>query len=294
MTNDVHQLARHLGPASVVAGLWLLPALALGQQPMGQGEAAINVRSDVTMAIRGTRGTPKARLQALGEVVMGKMDDVRSCYRELVSKRPTTVGAFAVTVALDDGPQAKMSVEEQDGSDPQLKRCVMKRLATARFRRVPRPATAVVTLTFENSRAEGQAAFEQARATLADVQVSDGPEGGREASWTTADGRVRFVARAGTGKRRDEAVTAVIRAVREGFAGFLDCRRRASKRGMSPAGSIAATIRLRHGDRGDTKLGEITVAHQRVPNCVSRAFKKLRYPDAPAGARVDLTVIFAE
>ena len=163
-----------------------------------------------------------------------------------------------------------------------------------RFSDVPRPAAAVVTLTFDNTRADSQAELEQAQAERDRVDVSDAPQGGKRASWTTADGRVSFVATARGGKDPAAAVAAVIRGLRTHFPPFLDCRRRASKRGLSPKGDIHAALRLQRGGKAKTRVGEITVAHKRVPPCVKRAFGKVRYPQAPPGSRVDLKVSFAE
>lgn len=278
------------------AWLWLLSAVAtpLQAQDASQGEIGLEVRSDVSMGIQGTRGTPKARLEALGKRVMTSMGDVRRCYRELVAKRPTTVGAFAITVIVDEGANAQMKVEEKGGSDRDLKRCVMKVVGKLEFRDVPKPAAAVVTLRFANSRSESQEKANKARAAKDVVDVKDGADGSKEASWTTADGRVSFAASASKGADPAAAVTAVIRGLREGFPPFLDCRRRATKRGFSPKGEIHAVVRLSRRGKAQTKLGEVTVAHKRVPTCVSRAFRRVSYPEAPPGSRVNLTVSFAE
>lgn len=261
-----------------------------GGQPM-----SINVRSDVSMGIKGTRGTSRARLEALSKVLMGSMGDIRTCYRKLVAKRPTTVGAFAITVVVDRGAAAQLKVEEKGGSDRQLKRCVMKVMGKLRYRGVPKPAAAVVTVRFQNSRSETQAKFEKARAAKDVVDVEDGPGGAKVASWTTSDGKVAFRASASKGKDPAAAVAAVIRGMRNGFAGFLDCRRRSAKRGLSPKGDIEAVIRLARNGKAKAKVGNVTIAHKRAPVCAKRALKRVKYPeDGPVGGRVELTVTFAD
>ena len=92
--------------AAVLAVAALTTTAAAGAQdaasgPMGQGEANINVRSDVRLAIKGTRATISERIDQLTEVVTDLMPDMRKCYRELVAKRPTTVGALAIRIKLD-------------------------------------------------------------------------------------------------------------------------------------------------------------------------------------------------
>jgi len=68
---------------------------------MGQGEAAIGVRSDVTIAIEGARSTPAIRLQQITDAAIDRVSELRSCYRDVASKRPTAAGALAVRVTLE-------------------------------------------------------------------------------------------------------------------------------------------------------------------------------------------------
>ena len=259
---------------------------------MGQGEASINVRSDVKLAIKGTRSTTTARLQQLTDVVSDQMPALRKCYRELIAKRPTTVGGIAIRMILEQGNEpVQIEIKETGGSEPDLTACVRRVIARAPFKKVERPAAAIATLEFENTRAKGQAEMEQRRETTERVDVRERQGGGYEASWTSNDGKVSFgVGSAGS----SQAVEAVLGKLRDSFAGFADCRRRSQKGGLSPAGDLSVTVQLQGGGKARAKIESSTVAHQRAVPCTERVFKRLKFAGAPAGERVDVRVTFGE
>jgi hypothetical protein len=259
--------------------------------PMGQGEANINVRSDVRLAIKGTRATLSERIDQLTEVVTDLMPDLRKCYRELVAKRPTTVGALAVRITLDPPASAPPGLEtkESGGSDPELTGCIERVIKRASFKKVDRPAAAIATLEFANTRAKGEAEMQERKEVQDRVDVRDREGGGYEASWTTNDGKVGFTVGS---QRSREAVEAVIRTLRTGFAGFADCRRRSEKGGLSPAGVLDVQVQLQHGGKSNAKIQSSTVAHERAVPCVERVFGRLKFADAPAAQQVDIKVTF--
>ncbi len=262
----------------------------LEESGMGQGEASINVRSDVKMAIKGTGGTSTANLEQLTDAIADQMPNLRACYREVIAKRPTTVGALAVRITLDapKGP-VKLELKEVDGPEPELGACVRKVLEKAPLSKLPRPAAAIATLELSNSRAKGEAAMQEHQATAGKVDAIAQPDGSYSAQWITTDREVSF----GIRSKNKEAAEAVARGLRDRFAGFLDCRRRARKGDLSPGGSVEATLRLARGGEASAKAGASTVAHERAPICVENALGRLKFEGAPAGQRVDVTVTFA-
>jgi hypothetical protein len=280
-----------------VAAVILLcaPSLA-GAEPdvaesgMGQGQASINVRSDVKMEIKGTAGTSTANLEQLTEAVVDQMPNLRACYREVIATRPTTVGGLAVRVTLAAGKApAKLEFKEIDGPEPELTTCVRKVLEKAPLSKLPRPAAAIATLALSNSRAKGQEVMQERRAIAEKIDPVAQGDGTFAASWITTDRDVSFSVRS----KSKEAVEAVTGGLRDRFAGFLDCRRRARKGDLSPGGDIEASLRLARGGEASAKVGKSTVAHERAPICVERTLGKLTFEGAPAGQRVDVTVTFA-
>jgi hypothetical protein len=261
---------------------------------MAQGEAVINVRSDVKMAIKGTRATTTDRIDKLGKTVTDSMPDIRACYRELAAKRPTTVGSLRVEITLEQGTKdVSVQVTEQAGSDRELTGCVKKVLGKLPLQRLERPSAAIVTLEFSNSRAAGQGLVNEAAAKEAQTPVSTAADGRLHSQVVTGDGKVGFDV-SGDSKLGEEGVRAVLLALKSQFAGFLDCRRRSNKNGLSPAGEVEADLTLQRGGKANVKIGRCTVAHERAPICVERALEKVNYESAPPGKRAKVRVTFAE
>ncbi len=260
--------------------------------PMGQGEASINVRSDVKLEIKGIRATITERLEQLTEVVTGQMTPIRKCYRDLIAKRPTTVGSLAIRITLEQGNEPPLfELKENGGTEPELTACVKRLLERASFKKVGRPAAAIATLDFANTRARGEAEMQQRIEAQDRVELRDRAGGGVEADWAASDGKVAFTVGSAGGSR--EAVEAVMRTLRASFAGFADCRRRSEKGGLSPAGVLEVDLQLQRGGKSSAKVKSSTVAHERAVPCTERAFGKLRFGgDAPAGQRVDVKVTF--
>jgi hypothetical protein len=283
---------------AVTLGAWCAGPVAaqggVGASGMSQGEAVINVRSDVKMAIKGTRATTTERIEALGKTVTDSMPDVRACYRELAAKRPTTVGSLRIEITLEQGTKdVSVQVTEQDGSDRDLTSCVKKVLSKLPLQRLERPSAAIVTLEFSNSRAAGQGKMDDATAREAQVQVATAADGRLSAGVVTGDGKVRFDV-SGDGKLGEDGVRAVLLALKSQFAGFLDCRRRSNKNGLSPAGEVEADLALQRGGKASVKIGRCTVAHERAPICTEKALEKVNYESAPPGKRAKVLVTFIE
>lgn len=267
---------------------------AQDDQPMGQGEAAIKVRSDVKVAIRGTGGTPKVHLEKLGAAIAKAVPKVRKCYGRLVRKRATVTGRLEVTVTLPEGrKRVELALESEEELDKALQRCVMRELRQASFKDVPRPAAAVLTLGLDNTQAAGQSSLEEHAAVSNAVDVTTSPEGVSEASWRSQDGALSFHVRA-KGPRGADAARSAIQGLRRGYAGFLDCRRRSEKGGLSPAGETQVKLVLKGRKKPKITVQTCGIRHERAPICMARAFRRSSFPDAPSGVPVDVTVTFAE
>jgi hypothetical protein len=274
----------------VTACVWLLGGSQAFAQAdaMGQGEAAINVRSDVKLGVKGTGGTPSDRLNKLGQAVGDQMGEIRGCYRKLVATAPELAGALQLKLTLPQG-QAKATVEvtKTEGGADELVKCVSKVLRDAQYKDVGRPAAAFLSLEFDNSRAKGQAAMNAKAAELAKVSVQNKGDGGKEGSWSTEGSEVRFTVSVDAGVP-DAALELIMRGFKSSYAGFLDCRRKCEKGGVSPEGDIEAQLDLDKHGKAKVKLGAISVTHERAPTCGAKAFGRTKFdkPDAPIRARV--------
>ncbi|HKU41318.1 MAG TPA: hypothetical protein VJR89_24310 [Polyangiales bacterium] len=257
---------------------------------MGQGEAAINVRSDVRLGVKGTGGTPSERLAKLGQAVGDQMGEIRGCYRKLVATAPELAGALQLKLTLPEAAKAKATVEvtKSEGGADELVKCVSKVLRDAPYKDVGRPAAAFLSLEFDNSRAKGQAAMNAKSAELAKTAVQSKGDGTKEGSWTTEGAEVRFTVAVDSGAP-DAALELIMRGFKASYAAFLDCRRKCEKGGVSPEGDIEANLDLdKRGGKAKIKLGTITVTHERAPTCGTKAFNRTKFdkPEAPIHARV--------
>jgi hypothetical protein len=264
-----------------------------GSGSMGQGEANISVRSDVTLSVKGTGGTSSERLSKLGQSVSDQMVEIRSCYRTLVKDAPEVMGKVRFKLRLDKenekDKKPELEVLDQSGGAEPLVQCVTKVLTTAKYVGVGRPASAFLSMTFDNSRARGQAEMTQRAAKLAHVDVRDTLSGQREANWATEGDEVKFRIRADPAEPQD-SVGVVMNWIRKNYAAFLDCRRRSEQGGISPEGDIEMQVSVDARGQGKVKYGTVTVTHARARTCTEPLFKKLPFdkPSAPLNARLDV------
>jgi hypothetical protein len=258
---------------------------------MGQGEAAIGVRSDVTIQIEGARSTPANRLQQMTDAATDRVSEIRICYRELASKRPTAAGGVAVRVTLEaDKKPPRFEIKEQPGTDPEVTRCVTRELEKATWRKVERPASAVITLEFQNSRAKGEQEMAELRQAAEQVEIHAREGGGYEAGWSTHDGSVSFLVSNPTNR---DGIEPVLRKLRDAFAGFADCRRRSEQGGRSPAGNVEAELRLLGpGEKSHAKVISSSVAHPRVIPCIEHLLAGLGVDGASSAKPLAIRVTF--
>lgn len=261
--------------------------------PMGQGEAAINVRSDVKLGIKGTGGTPSERLAKLGQAVGDRMPEIRGCYRKLTANAPEIAGGLQLKLTLEPTGKPKVEVTNTEGGADELVKCVSKVLRDAPYKDVGRPAAAFLKLEFDNSRAKGQVEMNAKQAAISQVAVQDRGDGAKQASWSTQDSEVRFTVTADPGAPAG-TVELIMRGFHSGYAGFLDCRRKCEKGGVSPEGDIEAQLDLDRNGKPRVKLGTITVAHARAPVCSAKAFSHTKFEKPPKPLRAQIVVHFAK
>jgi hypothetical protein len=259
---------------------------------MEQGEASINVRSDVKLGIKGTAGTTSDRLAKLGVAVGDLMGDLRTCYRKQVATSPEVIGALRVTLSLRENQKPEAVVEEKGGASTSLGKCVAGVLGKASYSGVGRPAAAVLSLDFDNTRARGQTMMNQRVAQTSAVQVQAAADGGQSASWSTDGSEVTFTVRAAAGTPH-EALELLVRGFHSGYAGFLDCRRHCEKGGVSPEGDIEAALQLDRQGKATVTVGKVSVSAKRAPQCAKQSFKHVSFEKPAASVRADVTVHFA-
>jgi hypothetical protein len=255
---------------------------------MGQGHASVSTRSDVSVSLESVPGTSGARIAVLGRSVTQNIAEVRRCYAESVSQRPGVHGRLRLRLDMGPSGPGTTSVVEDAVADAPLLTCVRGVLAGLALDASLRPASAIVVLDFDNSAAQGAAAVAERQAEADAVAVSR--ESGRpEAS---GDGNmVHFVVR-GAPETTDEVVADALRVVRSQVPGLLDCRRRASRRGRSPEGTLTLSLALRPGAAPAATAGASTVADPLAPRCVATSLGQAHRRPVTGPATVELEVRF--
>lgn len=274
---------------------WLCATSAGAQTSgdMGQGEASIAVRSDVKLSVKGTGGTPSERLSKLGQAATDQLGEIRGCYRKLVDKSPEITGGLKLKVVLEQGKNPAVEMLNQTGSADPLVVCVTQVLERAKYAEVGRPAAAIVTLEFDNSRARGQSVMVERAAQIARTPVSTNAAGQHEVTWSTSGQEVRFSAAADSSVP-DEQLQLVMQGFMRDYAAFLDCRRKCEQGGVSPEGDIDAHLTVDAKGQAKVALGTITVKHKRASGCVDRAFKRVTFAKpAAAPLQTEVRVHFA-
>jgi hypothetical protein len=261
--------------------------------PMGQGQAAINVRSDVKLDVKGTGGTPGERLQKLGQAVADQMPEIRACYRKQTANAPEIAGGLRLKLMLEENGKPKVEITNTDVGANELIKCVSKVLQNAPYKDVGRPAAALLKLEFDNSRAKGQVEMNAKQAEKSQVAVQDRGDGAKQASWSTEGDEVRFTVTAEPGAPAG-TVELVMRGFHSGYAGFLDCRRKCEKGGVSPEGDIEAQLTLDKNGKPKVMMGKITVTHERAPVCGAKAFSRTKFEKPPAPIKAQILVHFAK
>ncbi len=273
--------------ALIVAAIFIAGPVAA--QEMDQGEARITARSDVRMGIESGPGTSGNKLQDMMTSVSSKLGAVRQCYATVTAERPTVEGSMRIRVLLPRGRGAvELRFEDNSVEDRQLTRCIRHHLSRANFDIVQRPANVIVALDFTNTAAQGIHETRARSAEEAQVAMTRNGEGQLVAEGGTAEVRYRIV---GAGDAADQ-VSAVHRGLRAGIAGLLDCRRRAGRRQMDPAGDVTLRLNIPRRGRVQTRTRNATVRDERAPNCLGRAIRQHRFGPEAAG-RIDVTFTFS-
>jgi len=282
-----------LSPAVDVQAQRARTGRGVADSGLEQGEVLVAVRSDVRLAIKGLRATLTDRLAGLTAAVSGQMPGIRTCYSTLVATRPATVGGMRALIVLEPGSApASVEITEVDGSDAELTACVGRILRTLDLRAVERPAAAEVALTFNNTRADGQTQVDARQAAFA-ANVERADDGSYVGRWETETADISFAVHVAAADG-EALARALVSSVRAGYTGFVDCRRRAGRQGMSPAGELDLDLRI----AADGKItGHVTRTsvedRKRTPACVEKAATRLPFEGARGAGRARITVRFA-
>lgn len=258
---------------------------------MHDGSGAITHHAAVELSMESLPGTGAARIAELGRAIAARMTAIRACYDGVAAARPTVEGAMRVTVQLAEGRGAPSVTVTEDGpNDAELTACIRTALTAMSPDGVTRPAGGVVLLTFRNTAAAGVAGAAAHAAGGGDVAVSRA-SGRPEATGEAREGALRMTVR-GEAELADDLVREAYRVVASAIPGMLDCRRRASRRGRSPAGDITLSLALSAGAAAAVELGASTVADSAAGACVEEKLERAPHVSTLGPATVEVVVTF--
>ena len=247
---------------------------------MGQGHASITTRSDVTVSLESVPGTSGARIAVLGRGVTAHIADVRTCYAQTINTRPGAHGRMRLRLDVPaTGATTSAVVEDAVGEAPLLA-CVQRVLGALTLDASLRPASAIVVLEFDNTAAQGAAEVAQRQAEADTVSISR--ESGRPEA--TGDGNMIHFTVRGAPDATDELVADAVRVMRTQVPGLLDCRRRASRRGRNPEGTLTLQVAMRPGAAPTATAGAITVADPLAGRCVTQSISRAHRRPTVAGS----------
>lgn len=247
--------------------LALVGASSAAHAQVGE-HARISTRSDVRMSIEGALGTGGKKLEALAKHLGAPLNDVKSCYAELVKEHPEVVGSLEVQLELkDENKPATVRVPNAVGNLKPMSRCIDRAFGKLQMADVPRPAGAKVTLELTNSAAASVNEVRAREEEASRVEVQRADDGTFVSEGRSTQGELSFRITS-----RDQAlVEAVHQGVRDAMPGLFDCRRRAAKK-ESPEGDIVLKARYA-GTLADLSVVSSSVPNERAPTCAVRALK---------------------
>jgi len=257
---------------------------------MTDGAASVTTRTDVELSLESAPGTGAARVAAWGAAAGGRMAAIRTCYEEVVASRPTVEGTLRVLMSMPEGRGGvHIEVSEDGVNDAPLVRCVRRVLDGVPTADLHRPSGAIAVMRFSNTASRAHEATAVAAAEADAVSITR--EGGvPSATGEAREGLVRWTVR-GEADTSDEAISEAYRLARSQIAGLLDCRRRASRRGRDPSGTLTFALRMHAGRAADATAREVTVADPTAARCVTQRLE--RAPHRPAtGGSVTLEITF--
>ena len=256
---------------------------------MQQGHAQISTRADVAMTLSTMDGTPASRLTAIGPELSGKMASIRQCYAHVTERRPTVTGTLSIGVTAPARVQrVDVAVTEDHVSDAELVRCATRAFATLRVAADNRPMGVVVHLTFSNSAARGVEETQAHRAEQSSVEIV-GSGADARVTGHIPTGEVSFVA---SGPATEAELRTLGTFVLDHIAVFLDCRRRAGRRGASPERDIELDVDAAAGRVRAVRIRSISRPDPAVEQCVVRAVRPLRPPESLTLSAARLQVHF--
>jgi len=266
----------HAEPGDIAAAMGLSTA-----------DGSVRTQTSVRMSLSPVPGRDDVMLMSVP--VQARMGDVRACFAQAMATNARAEGRVVVRVDAAGKGKASAAVTLNDTNDVVLGECMRKALSRTDLSSVKSPkASVLVALDLTNPTARLREAMTR-RAETAVVPVRALAGGRVQAGGGTHEGEVRFELTTSAFARPE--LERVHRDLSSHLAGLLDCRRKASKRGMKVDGAIELDLRVEGGRAVRSRTVHSELTDRNAPQCVSAWFNKsLSAPNS--ATEIALTVHF--
>lgn len=280
-----------MSAAWIALGLCLALPVGAAAQEMGQGEAHVTARSDVRMEIQSGPATTSGKLGQIGGLLGPVLSRVRDCYRDVLQERPTIQGQLKLRITMTGEARAEVETTLDEVEDETLVECVVEASADGGYEGIDPPGSAIITLHFTNTAAEGVEQMRSAQAAHRH-EVTTNADGKPEASFTAPGGEVSYTV-VGAGSTSADVVSSAAHDLRTHLAQMLDCRRRATRSHSDPNGELRYHLWIPARGRARTRQTRNTVEHAVGGRCMNTALTRAAWTPGSAG-HVIVTIRFID
>ncbi len=233
-------------------------------------------------------------VMAMSTPMQAQMSEVRACFAAAMTSNARAEGRVVVQVEAGSRGKAKAQITLNETGDAKLGECMRRALSHADLRGVkPARASVLVALDLTNPTNRVRESMDRRTAVAQAVPVRSVAGGRVQSSGGTYAGEVRFELT--TAALARPTMERLHRDLKARIAGLLDCRRKATKRGMTGVGAIELGLSLDHGRAARARTIRSELADRSAPQCVSDWIGKSASSAASAEgpSEIAMTVHFA-
>jgi len=263
-------------------------AAAMG---LSTADGSVRTQTSVRMSLSPLPGPDF--VMVMSEPVQARLGEIRACFAAAMATNPRAQGRVVLQVEAAGRGKAKALVTLDETGDAKVAECMRTALSRTDLRKVKSTRAGVlvaVDLTNPAARMHETMGLRSGGET---VQVRTLSGGRVQSEGGTFTGEVRF--ELATSAFARPALEKLHRDLTARLAGLLDCRRKATKRGMKGEGAIELGLSLDQGRAARTKTVRSELTDRSAPQCVSAWIGKSVSSQVTADgpAEMALTVHFA-
>ncbi len=284
----------------LVAQMARVPSSATAEVPgdfaasvgLSGADGRVHAQTSVRLSLSSLPGAD--HVAVMSAPVQARMDAVRTCFGRAMKRDANFEGRVVLKLEAAARGKATAEVTRDETGDAKLVECLVRALGRTDLRAVNVVGAGVlVALELSNATVRMRARMDEVSETLRRVQVRQVAGGRVQTDGGTYGGEVRF--ELSTSAFARPTLERLHRELSAHVAGLLDCRRKASRRGVPAEGAMSVHVSVDRERRARTRTVTSELASRTAPQCVGEWVTK----NAGSGVGVDgaselaLTVHFA-